>query len=747
MAEVTTAYTAKFPNALFEGNTQRETRSGSNRRIAEALDYNIHDEEIQALQAALGTGLSNVGVPPGIEDDIAALQSDVSDIQNDILALQSATGQLDARVTALESGGGGGGTGVSPEYDVIVPDDFATPMAAINDAVTNNTGDIKIFVRDGVYDDTSAGTGVVDFTSETEMNEQLVIVGESIDGVIWDFDGLSVVGNSDRSQFVMKRMTIGASGGGGTPVVSLTDLGPSTEISDLYWVADEDGTSEYSISMTDCKGGAIRRVNFDDGPTFANQRAVELLGCVGTVIEDSLFTTGQSSGGANYGTPMVVLDFSGSLSTDHVTIQRCSFSNPFNGQKQYIFVDGEAEHITIADCDFTASDDHHLIEFGSTGIRTHIHVLRNEFNFTADPGASLLSTSAIAFTGGTARGVRIHDNIARSTSTDFTTSFILLTADHTLIDCQISRNHMRGICESSEIANSGALIRTGSGVVLGSSGGFWKNVVIADNVGDPIGTEAAFMFLDVEDGWAPAAAGGITIKGNKGFTACVIDNASGTAGQIDRVHIIDNEFLGEAEFESVLYRALHLLIGVLDLVISGNRVEELRLETSGNIGALENVVISGNIVNDGHTTVSDVFELTAGDGGVFRNVSVTGNTIWGGSFILSTASAAGMLAEGVSFTGNTYKSGSTSGAKAFQLITNDADDVMRCISFCGNTWVHDVSSGTQRMVQTDGPGDISGIMTGNVMDGAGITPDLLNTASHSGGGTFVEGADNHISTI
>lgn len=58
-----TTYQAVFPSALYAGNTQQETAGlTSNPRVQQALDYNIHDEEIKAIQQTVGlvTGTQTV---------------------------------------------------------------------------------------------------------------------------------------------------------------------------------------------------------------------------------------------------------------------------------------------------------------------------------------------------------------------------------------------------------------------------------------------------------------------------------------------------------------------------------------------------------------------------------------------------------------------------------------------------------------------------------------------------------------
>lgn len=73
MSEPTTSYQARYPGDQYPGNTQRERSQANDRLVALARDYNIHDEEIKALQAFLGlpaTPFSPSGPRPGTGDTI-----------------------------------------------------------------------------------------------------------------------------------------------------------------------------------------------------------------------------------------------------------------------------------------------------------------------------------------------------------------------------------------------------------------------------------------------------------------------------------------------------------------------------------------------------------------------------------------------------------------------------------------------------------------------------------------------------
>jgi hypothetical protein len=54
MANPTTNYSSGWADVIYPGNTQQERSLADNRLIQRARDYNIHDEEIKAIQAYLG---------------------------------------------------------------------------------------------------------------------------------------------------------------------------------------------------------------------------------------------------------------------------------------------------------------------------------------------------------------------------------------------------------------------------------------------------------------------------------------------------------------------------------------------------------------------------------------------------------------------------------------------------------------------------------------------------------------------
>jgi len=78
----TTDYSSSFPDSLYGGNTQNERMSQDAEVIARARDYNIHDEEIKAIEEAIGTHPEGTDPTGSIHQRIYDLEQQSQDLDS-----------------------------------------------------------------------------------------------------------------------------------------------------------------------------------------------------------------------------------------------------------------------------------------------------------------------------------------------------------------------------------------------------------------------------------------------------------------------------------------------------------------------------------------------------------------------------------------------------------------------------------------------------------------------------------------
>lgn len=626
-------------------------------------------------------------------------------------------------------------------FDAIVPDDFSTPMLAIQDAIDNNTGATKIFVRDGSYDDTSSGSGAgdvsVEFATETAMNETLMVVGESVEGVIWEFDSLTITGvSTETSRAEFSKLTIGDGTGTGSPkiIINTCDLWMDNVVWDAEEESGEVTGSFYSIQLISAQA-IIRRVQLLANAAFTVQHFIDVLNCDGVVIEDCSFTTGNSNESA-FGEPLIMVEGTGISSPDNVIIQRCRFYTDTAGrQKEFIKFD-TVVNVRVLSNNIAGSDDQSLIEF--TAFAFDVHIIDNTFVFTQGPGAASSDiTCAIGFEAGTGYdNIIIEQNTVRETATGaIRSNFILLRENGVgFSGCSFSHNTIDDIAQTNNTDDSGAFIRTGDSVSITSA---WSSVELCDNVASNANT--GFMYLDVNHANFGNSRD-IIITGNKGFSSCVLESTSGTASQIERVVISNNSFLSNAtEFAGTSdFKALDWSIGLLNFVIADNNLADIELNTSTTIGDIQQGSITGNNIYD---PAGDVLFFALGDTAVINDVAITGNILANRWALSTSATGSGATIENITFTGNTIMDGS----EGIRLISNDTtNDLFRMIAVTSNLYSHD-GTGNRRLVRLSGVGaTIQGQSVANQMlTSGGTTQTLLDETT---GGNWSE-ANNLIVTV
>lgn len=90
-------------------------------------------------------------------------------------------------------------------FDAVVPDDFATPGLAITDV----SAPVRIFVKNGTFDDTATGTALGTIVVTPAQADGFELVGESKTGVIWRHDTLSVNPAGGPAVYTIRNMQMG----------------------------------------------------------------------------------------------------------------------------------------------------------------------------------------------------------------------------------------------------------------------------------------------------------------------------------------------------------------------------------------------------------------------------------------------------------------------------------------------------------------------------------------------------------